>query len=272
MKLLATASTVMLPLAAAFAPTTTTTTRECPTIISSRSSSSLLASSSSETFAQDGSPEQTKQKMSISIPFLACPKALKESKLAGNVGFDPLGFAKNQELLSEYREAEIKHARLAMLAAVGWPTSELMDRAIAEYFNAPTMLDDGDRVPSVLNGGMERISPQWWGFCVGLAGAIDVYGITKARRGGPDYTPGNLGFDPLNIYPSDKVGQQQLQLAEIKHGRIAMLGVLGYVIEEYFSKMAVIDDTPVFFQPFTETVEEALVDAIEIEQAIAGAL
>ena len=157
-------------------------------------------------------------------------------------------------------------------AAVGWPTSELMDRAIADYFHVPSLLDDGDRVPSILNGGMERVSPQWWGFCVGLAGAIDVYGISKARRGGPDYTPGNLGFDPLNFYPIDKETQQQVQLAEIKHGRVAMLGVLGYVVEEYISKMAVIDDTPMFFQPITETVEEALVDAIEIEQAITGAL
>jgi hypothetical protein len=53
--------------------------------------------------------------MSESIPFLKCPGALVDCDLAGNVGFDPLGFAKNKEQLMEYREAEIKHARLAML-------------------------------------------------------------------------------------------------------------------------------------------------------------
>jgi hypothetical protein len=98
-------------------------------------------------------PTQQGKKMSESIPFWACPKVLQESDLAGNVGFDPLNFAKNKDQLWEYREAEIKHARLAMLAAVGWPISEVMDRKIADFFNAPTMLDDGDRVPSVLNGG-----------------------------------------------------------------------------------------------------------------------
>jgi hypothetical protein len=54
--------------------------------------------------------------MSQSLPFLVCPSALADcNELAGNVGFDPLGLAKNKEQLWEFREAEIKHARLAML-------------------------------------------------------------------------------------------------------------------------------------------------------------
>lgn len=143
-----------------------------------------------------------------------------------------------------------------------------MDRSIADFFDAPTMLDEGDRVPSVLNGGMGKISPEFWGFCVGLSAAIDMYGVAKARRGGNDYFPGNLGFDPMNFFPTDKDGQERVKLAEIKHGRAAMVGVLGYVWEEYTTKMAIVDDTPVFFQPITESVEEALVEAITLEQGI----
>lgn len=101
-------------------------------------------------------PPQQGKKMSEAIPFLSCPKVLQESDLAGNVGFDPLNFAKNKEQLLDYREAEIKHARLGMLAAIGWPVSEVMDRSIADFFNAPAMLDEGDRVPSVINGGTEQ--------------------------------------------------------------------------------------------------------------------
>jgi hypothetical protein len=37
-----------------------------------------------------------------------------------------------------------------------------------------------------------------------------------------------------------------------------MVGVVGYVVEEYVTKMAVVDDTPALFQPISETVEEAL--------------
>lgn len=218
-------------------------------------------------------PSQFGKKMSEAVPFLACSSVLQASELAGNVGFDPLGLSKSKEELWEYREAEIKHARLAMLAAIGWPTSELLDRDIATYFQLPSMLDDGDRAPTVLNGGLEHISPQFWGFCLGLCAAIDMYGVAKARRGGPDYFPGNLGFDPLNFFPSaDKLQQERLKLAEIKHGRVAMVGVTGYGVEEYVTKMAVIDDTPMLFQPLSETVEEAVIGAMAAEEALGAAV
>ena len=68
--------------------------------------------------------------MSQALPWMARPAAL-DGSMVGDVGFDPLGFAKNSEDLMNYREAEIKHARLAMLAAAGWPISELADAKIA---------------------------------------------------------------------------------------------------------------------------------------------
>jgi hypothetical protein len=165
-----------------------------------------------DSFSGNDLPTQQGKKTSESLPFLNCPKVLQESDLAGNVGFDPLGLAKNKEQLWEYREAEIKHARLAMLAAIGWPVSEVMDRNIADFFNAPAMLDEGDRVPTVLNGGLGKIPVEFWGFCLGLCAAIDMYGVAKARRGDADYFPGNLGFDPLGLYPIDKKGQELMKL------------------------------------------------------------
>lgn len=210
----------------------------------------LAEDSSSDDLAEDCRlPTQKGKQLSESIPFINCPQVLIESDLAGNVGFDPLGLSSSNEQLLEYREAEIKHARLAMLAAVGWPVSELEDRGIANFFGAPAVLDDVNRVPSILNGGLEKVDPRFWGFCLGMSAAIDMYGISKSRRSAPDYFPGNLGWDPLNLYPSDKEGQEKMKMAEIKHGRIAMLGVVSYVFEEYVTKMPVVDDTPFFFQP-----------------------
>ena len=55
-------------------------------------------------------------KMSQALPFLSRPAAL-DGTLAGDVGFDPFGFSKSKEDLMNFREAEIKHARLAMLVS-----------------------------------------------------------------------------------------------------------------------------------------------------------
>lgn len=58
-----------------------------------------------------------------------------DGSLAGDAGFDPVRFAKNKEMLFLFREAEIKHARIAMLAALG---SKDVDRFLTfvSRFNA----------------------------------------------------------------------------------------------------------------------------------------
>merc|ERR1712130_748157 len=78
----------------------------------------------------------------------------------------------------------------------------------------------GDRVPSLLNGGLDTVSPFYWGAVLALASGIEIYTLRLQR----DMTEaGDIGFDPLGLYPSDKVGQKRMQLAEIKHGRVAMI-------------------------------------------------
>ena len=69
--------------------------------------------------------QQTTQKrrprgpvMSQAIPILECPPILVDSDLAGNYGFDPLRLSTTKEQLWEYREAEVKHGRLAMLVRI----------------------------------------------------------------------------------------------------------------------------------------------------------
>ena len=54
------------------------------------------------------------------------------------------------------REAEVKHARLAMLAPAGWPSSKVLEKEIASAFDMAPMLDSTDRVPSLLNGGLGK--------------------------------------------------------------------------------------------------------------------
>lgn len=144
--------------------------------------------------------------------------------------------------------ANVSFGRLPQ-AAAGWPASEVFDRQIADTWGLPSILDTGDRVPAVLNDSMGSVAPAFWGFCLGLTAAIDLFGIAKGREDDPSYFPGNLGFDPLRFYPDDMEGRERMELAEIKHGRLAMIAVTGYAIQEFSTKVGVVDETPFFFHP-----------------------
>jgi hypothetical protein len=196
---------------------------------------------------ESSTPAPAAPKMSKSLPFLARP-AMLDGSMAGDVGFDPAGFAKSKEDLMNFREAEIKHARLAMLAAAGWPLSELFDAKIAHLIGMNPIVDASDRAPSLLNGGLGKISPLYWIACLVGAGLIDVYGIGEGRKNNPGYFPGNLGIDPFGIYPKDKEGQQRMQTTEIKNGRLAMIAITAFAVQEAVSSSGVIQETPGFFQ------------------------
>jgi len=194
---------------------------------------------------------------SQALPFMNSPATL-DGSLAGDRGFDPFGFAGNKERLTEMREAEVKHARLAMLAAAGWPLSELWDKKIAMMLDLPPLLDaTTGRVPSVLNGGLGKVSPVYWIGCLALAGACEAYGgvVASQQKG---YFPGNFGFDPLGLYPKDVEGQQQRQLSEIKHGRLAMIAITAFAAQEYVGHTAVVDHAAIFFKPITQVIGEGL--------------
>ena len=97
-----------------------------------------------------------KRKMSWPFNSFDAPDVL-DGKLAGDAGFDPLRLATDRESLFILREAEIKHARLAMLAAVGWPISELYHYKLAILFSVPNeLVESAGRAPSVLNGGLDN--------------------------------------------------------------------------------------------------------------------
>lgn len=192
--------------------------------------------------------------MSQALPFATRPLMLT-GELPGDAGFDPLGFAKSREDLMNYREAEIKHARLAMLAAAGWPLSELFDKKIALALHLTPLVDSSDRAPSILNGGLGKVNPFYWIAVLGAASAIEFYGINRSKSGDESYFPGNLGFDPLGVYPKNEADQKNMQLAEIKNGRLAMIAIFGFAIQEFVSKSGVIDETPFFFLPLAETLK-----------------
>ena len=172
-------------------------------------------------------------RMSRALPWLERPPGLDELKgsgkyafslTAGDFGFDPLGWAEvgwglnagesredRDDRLYAYREAELKHGRLAMLAAVGWPVSELYDGRLSERFGLASELVRPDETgiglaPSLLNGGLGRVTAAYWLAVVTLAAFVEASGASRLResaRVGSLRAPGDLGFDPLGFYPSD---------------------------------------------------------------------
>merc|ERR1719387_2782899 len=145
-----------------------------------------------------------------------------DGTLAGDANFDPLQISDTPAALAWYREAEIKHARLAMLAAFGWPVSELT--------NFGNLLNADGRAPSLLNGGLGNVNGVYWGAVVALAVYWEAQGLDKQFGKKDDYLPGMLDFDPLGADSPSMRG------AEITNGRVAMVAITVFALEEAITK------------------------------------
>jgi len=183
--------------------------------------------------------------MSDALPWLSRPVALNR-ELAGDVGFDPFNFADSEEKLLWQREAELKHSRIAMLAAAGWPLSEVFDKPLAHMLHLKPLLGFGDRVPSVLNGGLAKVSPLYWVGILAIASAIELKALNSDEAS---------FWDPLGLSPKSAGGKQRMEVAEIQNGRLAMMAVVGFAVQEFVTKIGVVNQTPIFFHPINEYVE-----------------
>jgi len=195
-------------------------------------------------------PNTPEKEMSIALPFLERPKLL-DGTLPGDVGFDPLNLSgENKESLIQMREAEIKHGRLAMLAVIGIPAAELWDRSLANAIGLPSLLTEKNLSPSLLGGGLGEVNPKFWGMLVCGSGVIELENIKmKLDVKKEKYEPGDCNFDPLKLLPEDKEERKNMYTKELKHGRIAMVAVLGYVVQETLYQSPIVAQTPFFFHP-----------------------
>ena len=82
---------------------------------------------------------------SQAMPFLSRPPAL-DGTMAGDVGFDPLGFS-NYFDLKWLREAELKHGRICMLGCLGFWVQEAVHLPLPG-FDAKLPLDAFFTVPT----------------------------------------------------------------------------------------------------------------------------
>ena len=113
-------------------------------------------------------------------------------------------------------------------AAAGLPLSDLFDHELdialgGSFWESP-------HTQQIL----ERVAPVWWGAVLGLVAAGEMYEAQKSTRS--DYTtPGLLGFDPCQFFPSRVEDQKRVLGLEIQIGRVAMLAMGIYLLQEYSS-------------------------------------
>mmetsp|Transcript_27309 Transcript_27309/g.73821 ORF Transcript_27309/g.73821 Transcript_27309/m.73821 type:complete len:399 (+) Transcript_27309:45-1241(+) len=171
-----------------------------------------------------------------------------KGEVAGDVGFDPLNLASEPEIFAKYHEAELLHARWAMLGALGCLVPEVLairgvDVGEAVWWKVGKSKLENDLT---LNwGGIEgfRIAGKQG---IGIIAACQVF-----LMGGPEYArqvgirslepvgvflpgtqtyPGGAPFDPLGISKQpDEFAEQAVK--EIKNGRLAMVAMAGYFVQ-----------------------------------------
>ncbi|CAM9920953.1 unnamed protein product [Choristocarpus tenellus] len=169
---------------------------------------------------------QTKTSRSAAVK--AAPTMEFAGGLMGNKGpepnsidFDPLGFstAKPENVLF-YREAEIKHGRMAMLGICGLIAPEFY-RIPGEIFQDVSVLD--------AHNAMVEKGPMWqllfWISLWETLTASTVIDMDKKER-----EPGNFSLDPLNLCKTPEK-YERYRLAELKHGRLAMFGFSGAITQ-----------------------------------------
>merc|ERR1719331_3200914 len=151
--------------------------------------------------------------------------------------FDPLGLADElqpDEIL-RWREAELAHARVSMVAALGF--------LVQENFH-PIFPDVGGPAARQLDTVLQTEAGQ--GIMASLLFGVMLTEITRARIGWmppeeamqtlrPEYVPGELGFDPLGMAPKTEAEMLSMKNKELNNGRLAMIALAGICAQEVVS-------------------------------------
>lgn len=136
--------------------------------------------------------------------------------------FDPCGFTERApDWLPFFREAELKHGRIAMLAALGF--------VVPEFIRVPGEQFSFEAIPQVIGAHDALISSSMKQILIWISLAEAMTLGALSNMGGYDREPGDYGFDPLGLFPTTKEAQDKMRVKELKNGRLAMIAIGGMV-------------------------------------------
>ena len=145
--------------------------------------------------------------------------------------FDPLGFSTDasEGKVRFYREVELKHGRVAMLASLGF--------LVGESFH-PLWGGEVD-VPSYIAFQETPLQP-FWPAVVLLIAVPEIFSVFtfESPVGGErwairaDHEAGDFQFDPLGLKPQNANELLEMQNKELNNGRLAMIAAAGMIAQE----------------------------------------
>jgi len=156
--------------------------------------------------------------------------SLKPEDMAGitkPLGFwDPAGLSKKGNL-AVYRNAELKHGRVCMLAVLGIIVTEEFHPFFDFWGDGPFVSAAASHFSATAQN---NFWPAFWVMAAGHEMATELNGGFNAEP--KDRAPGDYGFDPLNLKPTDPAELKIMQNKEINNGRLAMVASAGILVQE----------------------------------------
>jgi len=181
--------------------------------------------------------------------------------------FDPAGFLKTGSVkdVRRWREAELTHGRVSMLAALGFIIGEQLE-------DFPVFMNfDGNITGPAINQ-FQQVQQGFWEPLLIVIGIAESYRVSLAwatptgtgfNSLKDDYEMGNLSFDPLGL-TTDKSPEElkELRTKELNNGRLAMIAIAAFVAQE------LVNNTEIFEHLFRGIELEFIEELDDVEREL----